>query len=419
MFGPPPPGPFRPGFWRSPLRGPWLTSLLGAVLLIAVPLIAVTGYLSNAAYNPRLGENALGRNLGLLDFYLFPWPTHPAWLYAFTQGLHVTLGLAAFPILLAKLWSVIPKLFEWPPLRSPAHALERLSLLFLVGGGLFEFITGILDIQYAYLFGFFFTDAHYYGAWVFSGALAFHVLLKFGTMRSSLRTRGIVAPLREKLTDTRPEPGEGDDFAAPSMTRRALVGTVGAGSLLLLAQGAGDSIGGPLRRLALFGPRERFGGGPNGFAVNRTASSAGIAGHDVGGAWRLTVRGAGRSVSLSRAQLEALPSSTHELPIACVEGWSTTQRWRGVPLRDLARLVEMRGQLTVDVSSIEQNGVFAKASLGSQQISDARTLLALSVNGEYLSLDHGYPARVIGPALPGVHCTKWVSELRFREAQRR
>ena len=31
-----PPGPFRPGFWRSPLRGPWLTAVLGSLLLVLV-----------------------------------------------------------------------------------------------------------------------------------------------------------------------------------------------------------------------------------------------------------------------------------------------------------------------------------------------------------------------------------------------
>ena len=121
----PPPGPFRPGFWRSPLRGPWLTALFGLILLVAIPVIALTGFASNAAYNPRLGGNSVGRTLGPLDFYLFSWPTRPVWLYAATQGLHVTLGLATIPILLTKLWSVIPRLFEWPPLRSPAHAVER------------------------------------------------------------------------------------------------------------------------------------------------------------------------------------------------------------------------------------------------------------------------------------------------------
>jgi DMSO/TMAO reductase YedYZ molybdopterin-dependent catalytic subunit len=145
----PPPGPFAPGFWRSPLRGPRLTAVLGLVLLIGVPIVMVTGLLSNVAYAPGLGANALGRSTsGPLDFYVFTWPTAPAWLYAVTQGLHVTVGLALFPVLLVKLWSVIPRLFEWPPVRSPAHALERASLALLVGGALFEFATGILNIQY-------------------------------------------------------------------------------------------------------------------------------------------------------------------------------------------------------------------------------------------------------------------------------
>jgi len=35
------------------------------------------------------------------------------------------------------------------------------------------------------------------------------------------------------------------------------------------------------------------------------------------------------------------------------------------------------------------------------------------VNGSDLSLDHGFPARVIVPALPGVHNTKWVRSITF------
>src|SRR2546421_11046383 len=112
--GSPPPGPFRSEFWRSPLRGPWLTAALGLVLLIGIPVVAITGLLSNDAYQPGLGGNALGRTIGPLDFYLFGWPTDLPWLYAVTQGLHVTLGLALVPVLLAKLWSVIPRLFSWP-----------------------------------------------------------------------------------------------------------------------------------------------------------------------------------------------------------------------------------------------------------------------------------------------------------------
>ncbi|MGH2913988.1 MAG: molybdopterin-dependent oxidoreductase [Solirubrobacteraceae bacterium] len=412
----PPPGPFREGFWRSPLRGPWLTAVLGLVLMIGLPVVIVTGLLSNDAYQPGLGGNALGRNLGPLDFYLLRWPTHPSWLYALTQGLHVTIGLALFPVLLAKLWSVIPRLFEWPTIRHPAHALERLSLALLVGGALFEFVTGILDIQYWYAFPFSFLQAHYYGAWVFTGAFLVHVTLKLGTMRRSLTTRAellesvrgagvVAAPSRgaPPLAATSP--------AAATMSRRALLATVGAGSLLLLLQGAGQSLGGPLRPLAWLLPRGRVRPGPLGFPVNKAWAASGISAPSVGASWRLALVGR-RSVSLSRERLLALPQYTHDLPIACVEGWSTTQRWSGVRLRDLASLCGLDGAATVTTRSLE-HGTFGHATLGPEQVADERSLLALRVNGRDLSLDHGYPARVISPAVPGVHCTKWASSMTF------
>src|SRR6202008_4801394 len=131
---------------------------------------------------------------GPLDFYLFGWPTSPTWLYALTQGLHVTIGLALFPVVLAKLWSVIPRLFEWPPVRSPAHALERLSLALLVGGALFEFATGIVNVQLYYPFHFSFYTGHFYGAWVFLAAFAAHVALKLPSAREAYRVRGVLRP---------------------------------------------------------------------------------------------------------------------------------------------------------------------------------------------------------------------------------
>jgi DMSO/TMAO reductase YedYZ molybdopterin-dependent catalytic subunit len=396
--------------------------VLSLALLVAIPIIAISGFLSNDIYYPRLGGNSIGRSLGPLDFYLFAFPTHPSWLYALTQGLHVTIGLAAFPIMLAKLWSVIPKLFEWPPVRSPAQALERLSLALLVGGALFEFATGILNIQYYYVFPFFFTTSHYYGAWVFTGAFLFHSAVKFGAMRRALSTRKAMSVLRERLADTQPESNVAESElipaapAPPTMSRRALLGTVGAGSLFLLLQGAGQAIGGPLRSMALLAPRSLKEGGPNGFPVNRTAATAQIAAKKVGPRWRLRLRAGDRTVALSRERLLRMPQHTYDLPIACVEGWSTTQLWTGVRISDLARLVGIDGPFRVQTSSIANNGLFDSATLDTEQTSDERTLLAMKVNGTDLSLDHGYPARVIGAGIPGVHCTKWAALMTFVRA---
>ncbi|MFF2149597.1 molybdopterin-dependent oxidoreductase [Kitasatospora sp. NPDC058190] len=419
---PAPPGPFRPGFWRSPIRGPWLTSVFGLVLLVGLPVLFVTGALSYAAYNPDLGVlNDQTPDKGVLGFYLFDWPTRPSWLYRLTQGVHVTLGVTLVPVVLAKLWSVIPKLFEWPPVRSAAHALERLSLLMLVGGVVFEFVTGILNIQLHYVFPGSFYTLHFYGAWVFIAAFAVHVALKLATMVRALKSRSLLGELRTGLADTRPEPPDADGLvtvapAAPTIARRGALALVGAGSLVLFAVTAGQSIGGRLRATALLAPHNREpGDGPNGFQINKTAAAVGVSSAMVGPHWRLELYGAGAAQSLSREQLLAMSQQSAWLPIACVEGWSTAdQHWSGLRLADLAAMAGLPEASSVLVESVQPPGPYSSVVLRGNQIRDLRSLLALRVNGADLSLDHGYPARIIVPANPGVNNTKWVRRLTFR-----
>ncbi|MEU0987876.1 molybdopterin-dependent oxidoreductase [Streptomyces sp. NPDC005953] len=413
--GGPPPGPAHPGFWRSPLRGPWLTAVFGLILLFGVTVLFVTGLLSYASYNPDLARtNDETPDKGLLGFYLFPWPTSPYWIYRVTQGIHVTLGIVLVPVLLAKLWSVIPLLFSWPPVRSLSHAVERLSLLLLVGGALFEFATGILNVQLHYIFPGSFYTLHFYGAWVFIGAFVVHVAFRLPRALRAVRTdrAGTAAAVDRSAALVSPRP------AAPTMSRRGAVALVGAGSGLLLLVTMGQSVGGWFRRTAVLAPHGQDPGtGPNGFQINKTAASLGIRTSDTGAAWRLTVRGGGRQTVLTLDELRALPQYESALPIACVEGWSTTdQLWRGVRLVDLAALVGLeRDPPQVLVESVQRGGAFASAVLRDNQVRDRRSLLALRVNGAVLSPDHGYPARIIVPGAPGVHNTKWVNRLTFGE----
>jgi len=413
----PPGGPFRLERWTSPLRGPWLASFLGTALLPLILICVVTGVLSNVAYNPGIGGNAV--NAHAIRIFTFDWPTQPAWLYAVNQGLHVTCGLAAIPLLLAKLWSVIPKLWEWPPFRSIAHLLERLSLALLVGASLFVFATGVLNIQLFYAFHFSFVPAHYLGAVIFVAALGLHIGLKLPTLLRAFRDRGVLRPLHEKSGEGAPEPyAEGSTApaapAASTISRRGFVATVGAASGLLGLMGAAQSIGGPLRPLALLAPHGRRRPGPNGFQINKTARAVGVTAEQAGPGWRMELTGPERGpLTLSREDLLRMPQATETLPIACVEGWSTTQSWTGVRIRDLAKLVGADSGHDVHVESLQRGGAFRQAWLAENQIHDERSLLALRVNGADLSLDHGFPARVIVPALPGVHCTKWVARMRF------
>jgi DMSO/TMAO reductase YedYZ molybdopterin-dependent catalytic subunit len=418
----PPPGPFRPGFWRSPLRGPWFTAVLSVALLPGITLMFLTGLASYAAYNPNLDPgNDTTPDKGLLGSWLPGWPAGPSWLYWVTQGVHVSLGLVLIPIVLAKLWSVLPKLFEWPPARSLTQLVERASLLLLVGGAVFELVTGVMNIQYFYAWPFGFYQAHYYGAWVFIAAFVVHVAFRLPRMVTALRSRSLRRELRTPLEQTTAEPPDPDhlvssDPAPPTISRRGALGMVAASSLALLGLSVGQTIGGAARSTALLAPRgEELGTGlpesqPD-FQVNKTAAMAGIA--PVDDTWRLELKG-DTSRSLSRAQLLALPQHTARLPIACVEGWSTgLQTWTGVRLADLAALAGASAGARLFVESLQRGGGFGSATLSAGQVRATDALLALRVNGADLTLDHGFPARIVVPALPGVHNTKWVTRLTF------
>jgi DMSO/TMAO reductase YedYZ molybdopterin-dependent catalytic subunit len=146
-----------------------------------------------------------------------------------------------------------------------------------------------------------------------------------------------------------------------------------------------------------------------GFPVNRTAHAARVVEVAQDPGFRLVVDGnVQRTLSLSSDDLLAMPQHEATLPISCVEGWSTSQRWRGVRMRDLLDLVGAEPDAEVVVRSLEAN---RSSRLNRSHAHDVDTLLALAVNGETLDLDHGYPVRLIGPNRPGTMQTKWVTRV--------
>jgi DMSO/TMAO reductase YedYZ molybdopterin-dependent catalytic subunit len=167
----------------------------------------------------------------------------------------------------------------------------------------------------------------------------------------------------------------------------------------------------PLARLALLAPR-RPDTGPQGFPVNRTAAAAGVVSAARSPDYRLVVEGrVPRPLSLSLDDLHALDQRDATLPIACVDGWSASKTWTGVPLRDLLAMAGAADDAEVTVHSLQQRRAYRSSDLDVVQAHDPDTLLALRVEGETLHLDHGYPLRLIAPNRPGVLQTKWVTRV--------
>jgi Oxidoreductase molybdopterin binding domain len=360
--------------FRSPVHVPAVSARVGLWLGVAFTLCFLTGLASHFAQHPA---------------GWFSWPTRPVSLYRITQGVHVLSGIAAIPLLLAKLWSVYPRLFARPPrLREPgrllAHGAERLAILVLLAAAFFELVTGLFNVAQSYPWRFFFPSAHYAVAWLVFGALVVHIGVRLPPIRE-----GLGVPLR----------------ADPELSRRAFLRTTGLATTAALLATAGITVPWLRRVSPLAWVSNR---GPQDLPVNKTAAAARI---QVPADWRLQVVWPGGSRMLSLADLAALPQRTARLPIACVEGWSATATWTGVPVRDLLAAVGAPTGRSVRVSSLQPAGVYAKSTLPPAHAADPLTLLALRINGEVLHPDHGYPCRIIAPSRPGVLQTKWVARL--------
>ncbi|MEO3868877.1 molybdopterin-dependent oxidoreductase [Nonomuraea sp. B12E4] len=355
--------------FTSPLRSEQVAAKLGAWLGASFTVAFATGLFSHFLQHPPA--------------WLL-WPSRPVNLYRVTQGLHVIGGIATIPLLLAKLWAVYPKLWQWPPFRSAGHAVERLCVLLLVAGALFQLVTGVLNIAYVYPWPFGFLQAHYWTAYIVYGALLIHVVNEWAKVRRSLLTR------------------------VESPDRRRFLLTVAAACGLTVLVTAGEAVT-PLERLAVLAPRNpRV--GPQGVPVNRSAAAAGVAADPD---YRLLVTGAVRTpLSLRHADLVRMPQHTVRLPISCVEGWSVECEWTGIRLRDLLLSAGAAPDAFVTVESLERTGAYRTSEIRPPHWTDPLTLLALRINGQPLDADHGFPVRLITPNRPGVQQTKWVKEVR-------
>ncbi|WP_371484295.1 molybdopterin-dependent oxidoreductase [Kitasatospora sp. NBC_00315] len=352
----------------SALHEPRTAVVLGRLLGVALLVCFLTGLLSHLLQDPT----------GWVAGHL---PSRPVNGYRVSQGLHVISGIAAVPLLSAKLWTVYPKLFEWPPVRGGSHAVERLGIAVLVASMLLELFTGLLNTLQWYPWPFPFRQTHFWLAWLAVGGLLLHVAAKGPLIARHWRRVG-------------PAPAQ----------RRAFLGAVTASVAAVTLVTAGQSV--PwLRRTDLLAPR-RPDLGPQGLPVNRTAAQAGTGATPAG--WRLRVDGP-RPYELTMDDILAMPQYEAELPIACVEGWSASARWSGVRVADLLARAGAPPSARLRVTSLEAQGPYRVMDMPAAYARDPLTLLALRVNGQVLSADHGYPARIIAPGRPGVLQTKWVA----------
>ena len=242
--------------------------------------------------------------------------------------------------------------------------------------------------------------------------------LRSRSLRAELRVPTSRDPCPRSPTTT--SASSPTDPAPPTMSRRGALALVGGGSLLVAALTAGQTLGGPLRgpggpaapRAQLRRRRrraERLPGQPD---VRGDAGSSPV---PIGAAWRLDAdRRRGARPARPRRRWPRCPSTPRRCRSRASRagrrrrpgpgsGCATSPPSPGCPRRPRrwsARWRRARSR--------------RRRSPSGQVLAPGRAARAARSTGRRSARDHGYPARVIVPALPGVHNTKWVRSIEFR-----
>lgn len=135
--------------------------------------------------------------------------------------------------------------------------------------------------------------------------------------------------------------------------------------------------------------------------------------------WRIEVGGlVERPLSISMAQLRAMPSRTQITRHDCVEGWSCIGEWTGTPLRlVLAAARPKEGARYVvfhcadNMAGAEETETYYYESLDLLEATHPQTLLAYELNGQALPIEHGAPVRLRAERQLGYKMAKYVRRI--------
>jgi len=113
-------------------------------------------------------------------------------------------------------------------------------------------------------------------------------------------------------------------------------------------------------------------------------------------------------LSLSMADIQALPLTSMIIRHVCVEGWAAIVQWGGIRLREIIALSQPKSQVKY---------AYFKSADGYDESWDIasvlhpQTLLAYQKNGAALPVENGAPLRLASPIKLGYKQSKWVTRV--------
>lgn len=122
--------------------------------------------------------------------------------------------------------------------------------------------------------------------------------------------------------------------------------------------------------------------------------------------WTLTIDGhINNSLNFNYSNFTSQPSKEVLATLQCVEGPSGTALWKGVPVKDLLDLAEIKTG-AVDVVFYAADEYSSSLTIEEASVDDV--ILAYEMNSEPLPVEQGFPVRVVAPNHQGYKWVQWV-----------
>ena len=133
--------------------------------------------------------------------------------------------------------------------------------------------------------------------------------------------------------------------------------------------------------------------------------------------WRLEVAGLVKQpASFTLDDLKSMPSRTQITRHDCVEGWSAIAKWKGAPLEEIMKKVELQPNARYVVFYCMDTDDDGNSFYESIDLRDARhpqTILAYEMNDRPLPVEHGAPLRLRVETQLGYKMAKYIRRIEF------
>jgi DMSO/TMAO reductase YedYZ molybdopterin-dependent catalytic subunit len=116
-------------------------------------------------------------------------------------------------------------------------------------------------------------------------------------------------------------------------------------------------------------------------------------------------------LELALYDLLSMASAQRKLRIDCVDGWTAEVLWEGIPLSHLLRLAGASPEKIAYVTVESVTGYKTTMSSELGEVTNPDNMIALKAAGLPLTVEHGYPARLVAPTKWGMGWVKYVRRI--------